>query len=421
MTQHSYLPDIHRLLPQASDAERGLLSSLFLAPLEIGAMCAEKAVRAEWMHLPAHAQIFTVSMELWEKNQPFDFITITQLFRDRGQLDQVGGGAYITELFTFPTAANALSYIEILQEKFTLREIIKVCTEYAARSYDEQDDVPALLAGVEAKIMAIGQRKTSSKRPFSQILMEAIESIEKGEDATADTFSGLDELDRIVRMRRGNFIVISGEAKSGKTALAGTIATNAARNEQRVVIVSLEMNDVEMVKRMIANAGRVNVSLIGRQPSEYDIQGVTRGAKALQHADVEIISDTFDLGGIVARLRQLHARKPLDLVVLDYIQLVEHSTGRKGETRQEIVAQISRTCKRVAGELNCVLVGLSQLNEEGKLRESRAIGQDANAIIAVEKDDKGGRAIRVVAQRNGESNVTADVQWLPQFTKFENK
>src|SRR5580658_9373726 len=148
----SYLPDIHRLLPQAPDAEQGVLSSFLLAPREIGGHCAEKQIKPEHFHLPAHAQIYATLLELWDANKPIDFITLTQVLRDRNQLDQVGGAAFITGLFTFiPTAANASYYIEILQEKYTLREIIKVCTEYAARSYDEQDDVQNLLNDVEAK------------------------------------------------------------------------------------------------------------------------------------------------------------------------------------------------------------------------------------------------------------------------------
>ena len=149
----SYLPDIHRLLPQSPDAEQGVLASFLLAPREIGGLCAEKAIRAEHFHIPAHASIYSVLLELWDANKPIDFITLTQVLRDRGQLDQVGGAAFVTNLFTFlPTAANAAYYAEIVQEKFTLREIIRTCTEYAARSYDEQDDVQNLMDEVEVDI-----------------------------------------------------------------------------------------------------------------------------------------------------------------------------------------------------------------------------------------------------------------------------
>src|SRR5438046_3129204 len=154
----TYLPDTHRLLPQSPDAERGVLSSFLLAPREVGGMCAEKQIKKEHFFIPAHADIYATLLELWDANKPIDFITLTQVLRDRSNLDKVGGAAFVTELFTFlPTAANAGYYIEILQEKYTLREIIKVCTEYAARGYDEQDDVPNLLNDVEAKVFEIAQ------------------------------------------------------------------------------------------------------------------------------------------------------------------------------------------------------------------------------------------------------------------------
>ncbi len=128
----TYLPDTHRLLPQSLDAEKGVLSSFLLAPREIGGLCAEKGVTPLHFHLPTHAEIFDVLMKLWDQAQPIDFIILTQALRDTGKLEAVGGAAFVTELFAFlPTAANASYYIDILQEKHTLREIIRICTQYA--------------------------------------------------------------------------------------------------------------------------------------------------------------------------------------------------------------------------------------------------------------------------------------------------
>src|ERR1700761_1824704 len=115
----TYLPDIHRLLPQAPDAEQGVLSSFLLAPREIGGLCAGKQHKGEHFHIPSHAQIYSTLLELWDSNKPIDFISLTQVLRDRSQLDQVGGPAFVTQLFTFlPTAANAAYYVEILEEKY---------------------------------------------------------------------------------------------------------------------------------------------------------------------------------------------------------------------------------------------------------------------------------------------------------------
>ena len=154
----SYSPDPHRLLPQSPDAEKGVLSSFLIAPRDIGGLCAEKQITKEHFFIPSHAIIYEQLLGMWDRNEPIDFITLTQVLKDKGQLDQCGGAAFVTELFTFlPTAANAPYYVEIVQEKFTLREIIKVCTEFAGRSYDEQDDVPNLLDKVESEVFRIAQ------------------------------------------------------------------------------------------------------------------------------------------------------------------------------------------------------------------------------------------------------------------------
>jgi replicative DNA helicase len=418
----SYLPDIHRLLPQAPDAERGVLSSFLLSPRFVGDLCVEKDITKEHFHYPAHATVYGVMIEFYRENEPLDGIILTQHLRDAGNLDTVGGAHFITELFNhLPTAANAGHYLEIIQEKYDLRELIKVCTEYAARAYDEQGDPQSLLSKAQAATMGLSKATKKKRRPFKELIMDAIRNIESGDDAIADILSGLTDLDRVVKMRRGNMIVIGGTAKSGKTTLAGTIAVNAAiHQKKRVVLVSLEMTDMEMIKRMLAAAGRVNVSKLTNESPDADLAKLITGASRLGECDVEIVSDVYELAAIVTECRKMQIERPIDLIVIDYIQLVDWSTGRREETREQIVGAISNKCKKLAGELNCVLVGLSQLNEGGKLRDSRAIGMDANAILSVDEDAELGRKIRVVAQRSGESNVDINAVWLPKYTLFAN-
>lgn len=414
--------ELQQLLPSAPDAERALLSSFLIAPREVGNLCAERHIGEADFHIPANATIYRHLHKAWSESRSLDLITLTNAVRDAGELDECGGAANLSELGNYPTAAMAGEYIEILSSKTTLRRIHLCCAQFARQAVSGSEDAANLLLSAQTALAGISVRGPVAQKSFRAVLMETVDSIERGDDAAAHIESGIASLDELVRMRRGNFIVIGGEAKSGKTALAGGILAHAAiRQERRCAMFSLEMSAVELVKRCIASEGRVNVAMMGRTPAEHEVAGVHRGVAALANADIELVCDTYELGQIVARARQLHAKKPLDLIVLDYLQLVEFSTGRKGETRQEIVAQISRTCKRMAGEMDCVVVGLSQLNDDGKLRESRAIGQDANAVIAVEKDDNGGRTLRIAAQRNGASGVTAAVQWLPQFTKFQDR
>lgn len=419
----SYLPDIHRLLPQAPDAERGVLSSFMLAPSQIGGICVEKGISEDHFHIPAHATIYELLRELYLANEPIDFITVTQILRDRGQLDRVGGAAFITELFTFlPTAANAGYYIEILQEKFTLRGIVMVCTEYAARAYDEQDDVAGLLAKAQGAIMALSREKQVENVPFQTVVMEAVQSIENGDEAKADVLSGIHTLDSIVKMRNGNLIVIGGAAKRGKTTLGGTIVANAAVHQRkRVAVFGLEMMNIEMAKRLIATEGYVNVSAIGNDPTPEEFDRVVKAATSLIHSDIEAIDDISDWQSLATRARKLHLKRPLNLIMVDYLQLIEWAGEKsRNDTEEAVINKVGRGCKNLATELGCVIIALSQLNENGSLRGSRSIGMHANAVIAVEEPESGGRVIRVVGQRNGQSNQVAPALWLPQFTRFDN-
>src|SRR3954451_18176962 len=172
--------DIHRTLPHSIEAEQGVLGSMLISPREIIAECVEK-INENYFYVPAHQTIYTVLVELWNSNQGIDLITFTQVLRDRNLLETVGGAAFITSLFTFvPTAANVGYYLEIVRDKYILREIISACTEGARRSYEEQDEVDNLLDEVEQRIFAVGEDRFKDEIfSMKDQVMDAIEAIEK--------------------------------------------------------------------------------------------------------------------------------------------------------------------------------------------------------------------------------------------------
>ena len=250
----------------------------------------------EHFHIPAHATIYEVLLELWNANKPIDFITLTQVLRDRNLLDGVGGAAFVTNLFTFlPTAANAAYYIEIVQEKYTLRQIITTCTEYAARSYEEQESVPTLLDEVEQHIFEIAKDRFKAKiQSMKDQVMDAIESIEQLYERRGSITglpTGFGELDKMTDGLHGaEMFVIAARPSMGKTALAMNIAEHvgAEREEAgRDFLAGNEQPAARAAAALLARAGESpararRVSQRARFP-ESDGGGVETGGEQNLH------------------------------------------------------------------------------------------------------------------------------------------
>ena len=450
-----YRPDVHRLLPQSPDAEKGVLCSFLLMPREIGGLCAEKQITPEHFHIPAHGELYKVLLELWDAGKPIDFIILTELLRDRQRLDQVGGAAYVTELFTFlPTSANVGYYLEIVQEKHTLREIIKVCTEYAARSYDEQDNVPNLLDNVEGKIFAIAQDRFKDKTAsMKEQVMQAIHDIEalyerRGQISGLET--GLAEFDRMTDGLHGSeMIVIAARPSMGKTALAMNMAEHVALELKKpVAVFSLEMSTSQLVQRMLCSRARVNLGNIRNGfLSERDFPALTAAASKLAESKF-FIDDTPGLSilELRAKARRLKSQHDIAAIFIDYLQLLRSTSKRAQDSRQLEIAEISSGLKSLAKELNVPIVVLAQLNRnpEGRtgeakgrprlsdLRESGSIEQDADLVgllvreeyyADTDEDKKAaeGKATLIIAkQRNGPVG-DVPLTFLKEFTRFENR
>ena len=450
-----YRPDVHRLLPQSPDAEKGVLCSFLLMPREIGGLCAEKQITPEHFHIPAHGELYKVLLELWDAGKPIDFIILTELLRDRQRLDQVGGPAYVTELFTFlPTSANVGYYLEIVQEKHTLREIIKVCTEYAARSYDEQDNVPNLLDDVEGKIFAIAQDRFKDKTAsMKEQVMQAIHDIEalyerRGQISGLET--GLTEFDRMTDGLHGSeMIVIAARPSMGKTALAMNMAEHVALELKKpVAVFSLEMSTSQLVQRMLCSRARVNLGNIRNGfLSERDFPALTAAASKLAESKF-FIDDTPGLSilELRAKSRRLKSQHDIAAIFIDYLQLLRSTSKRAQDNRQLEIAEISSGLKSLAKELNVPIVVLAQLNRnpEGRtgeakgrprlsdLRESGSIEQDADLVgllvreeyyADTDEDKKAaeGKATLIIAkQRNGPVG-DVPLTFLKEFTRFENR
>src|SRR2546425_3370277 len=258
--------DIHRTPPHSVDAEQGVLGSMLISPRETIAECVEK-INEEYFYVPAHRTIYNVLVDLWNVGQAIDLITFTQVLRDRNLLDSVGGAAFVTSLFTFvPTAANVGYYLEIVRDKYILREIIAACTEGARRSYEEQDEVDNLLDEVEQKIFSVGEDRFKGEMlSMKEQVMSTLESIEKlfeNKGAITGVSTGFRDLDKLTSgLHSSEMSVIAARPSMGKTALAMNIAEHAAIEVKLpVAIFSLEMSAQQLVQRMLCSRARVNLA-----------------------------------------------------------------------------------------------------------------------------------------------------------------
>lgn len=443
--------DIHRTLPHSIEAEQGVLGSMLISPREIIAECVEK-INENYFYVPAHQTIYLVLVELWNGGQGIDLITFTQVLRDRNLLETVGGAAAVTSLFTFvPTAANVTYYLEIVRDKYILRQIIAACTESVRRSFEEQDEVHNLLDEVEQKIFSVGEDRFKGQvLTMKDQVMEAIEAIEQlyeRRGGITGISTGFAELDRMTNgLHQSEMIVIAARPSMGKTALAMNIAEHVAINEKLpVAVFSLEMSSQQLVQRLLCSRARVNLQKVRDGfLAERDFPSLTAAASKLAESQIYIDdSASLSILELRAKARRLKAQKDIKLIVVDYLQLLRSTTRRAQDNRQLEISEISSGLKGLAKELKVPVVVLAQLNRQpeartgGKprlsdLRESGSIEQDADLVgllvrpeIYEEDEDaraeKAGEAELIIAkQRNGPVGEIA-LTFLKEFTRFEDR
>lgn len=439
-----------RLPPHSIEAERGLIGSVLLAPDEWIDRCIEQ-ITEKAFYYPAHQTIYAQVVELKNTGRPIDFITLTQSLRDRSALEMVGGPAAITELQTFtPTAANAGFYLDIVREKYVLREIIRVCTQCATDSYDPGQEVGILLDDVERRVFEIAEARHKVSIPaMRERVLKAIENIEKlyeRKGATTGLSTGFKGIDALTSGLHGSeMIVIAARPSMGKTALAMNIAEHVAVEEKQAVgVFSLEMSADSLVQRMLCSRARVSMSKIRDGfSSQRDFDALTHSASKLADSKI-IIDDTAGLSVLElrAKARRMKNMHDIKLVVIDYLQLLKSTSRKAQDNRQIEIAEISSGIKALAKELDIPIIVLAQLNRKPEerggrprlsdLRESGSIEQDADLVALLvrseyyaddeeDKAEKQGEAELIIAkQRNG---PTGDVKltFIKEFTRFEDR
>jgi replicative DNA helicase len=440
--------------PHSVEAEQGVLGSMLISPRDAIAECVEK-INEEYFYVPAHQTIYNVLVDLWNTGQAIDLITFTQVLRDRNLLEGVGGAAFVTSLFTFvPTAANVGYYLDIVRDKYILRSIIAASTESVRRAFEEQEEVNDLLDEVEQRIFAVGEDRFKGQMlSMKEQVMSTLESIEKlfeNKGAITGVSTGFRDFDKLTSgLHSSEMIVIAARPSMGKTALAMNIAEHAAiQLKLPVAIFSLEMSAQQLVQRMLCSRARVNLAKTRDGfLSEADFPKLTNAASKLAEAKI-FIDDSAGLSilELRAKARRLKAQQDVQLIVVDYLQLLRSTSRRAQDNRQLEISEISAGLKGLAKELKIPIIVVAQLNRNpeirtgsGKgvprladLRESGAIEQDADLVGLLireeyyadsdeERTELEGKAELIIAkQRNGPIGQVK-LTFLKEFTRFEDR
>ncbi|MEI6305644.1 MAG: replicative DNA helicase [Deltaproteobacteria bacterium] len=398
--------DLRKLPPQSLEAEMSILGGILIDNDAINRVL--EMLGPEDFYRESHRKIFQAMMRLSEQREPSDLITMTDMLRKQGELDEVGGAAYLATLVDYvPTAANINYYCKIVKEKSVNRKLISVATEIVTRGYDEQSDVNDLLDEAQKQIYEISENKLRPQYvQVSAIVKDTIkilQSLYDRKEHITGIPTGYIELDNLTAgFQAGDLIIIAARPSMGKTTLALNIAEYASasiHNKKKVptVIFSLEMGKEQLVMRFLASIAKIELGKMrtGHFQSS-DWPRLANAAGALHDAKIFIDdSPAISVLELRSKARRLKSEHNIGLIIVDYLQLMRG--GANPESRQQEISDISRSLKALAKELAVPVIALSQLNRElekradkrpmmSDLRESGAIEQDADVIMFVYRE-----------------------------------
>lgn len=439
-----------RVPPQNIEAEQAVLGAMLIDKEAIAK--ASEILTSSDFYREAHRVIFNAMLELYNKNEAVDMVTVTEILKRDNKLEDIGGLAYITSLANVVlTAANVKYHADIVAEKSVLRQLVRVSTEIAAMGYEANEDVGTLLDTAESRILEISNRKKKADfTPINDVLMESVQNIEKlinNKGGLTGLPSGFADLDKLTSgLHPSDFIILAARPSMGKTALALNIVQNVALRAHKkiggeprsVAFFSLEMSKEQLVNRMLcAEAGIDSQRLRVGEMGDKDWDSLWGACDLMSKAKIYI----DDTAGITvmdmrSRARRLKAEHGLDLIVVDYLQLMQGSGKRNNSgDRQQEVSEISRSLKALARELDVPVLALSQLSRSvearqikrpmlSDLRESGSLEQDADIVAFLYREDyynpeteNKHTELIIAKHRNGPVD-TVNLFFHKQFTKF---
>ena len=438
------MEDINRIPPHSVESEQSILGSIILDKDAI--ITVAETINPSDFYKEAHKIIYESMLSLNSNNEPIDLITLIEELRKEGHLDNIGGISYLTSLSTIvPTTSNVKYYANIVKEKSVMRQLIKASNEIINLGYDASTDVQEILNKAEKSIFDISQEKYGDDiQPINAVLQDTFDMIEKlcteKKEVTGITTGFKDLNKKINGLQRTDLILLAARPAMGKTAFSLNLVQNAAlKGDASVAVFSLEMSKEQLVQRMLSAQSNVELSKIKTGTlGESDWPRIIDGMAVLSEAKI-FIDDTpgIKISEIRSKCRRLKMEKGLDLILIDYLQLMEGEG--KNENRQQEIAKISRSLKILAKELDCPVVALSQLSRSPELRkdhrpilsdlrESGSIEQDADIVMFLYRDEyyhddsekKNIGEVIVAKNRHGETG-NVELVWFGQVQKFADK
>ena len=436
--------ELGKVPPHDIEAEQAVIGSM-LTDKEAVTSCIE-VLKEEDFYREDNKAIYSAILNLYNRAEPIDIITVKSELESMGKFEQVGGLEYLAELpEKVPTTANAIKYIKIVEEKSELRRLIKTANEIIELGYDPTEDVSDIMENAEKKIFNLMQDKNQKGySPIKDVLVESFNKLEElynRKQHITGVPTGFAELDyKTAGLHGSDLILIAARPAMGKSAFALNIAANAAlKANVPVAIFSLEMSKEQMVNRILCSEAMVDSNKVRTGKLEEEDWAKLAGAIGPLSDSNIFIDDTpgISVMEIRAKCRKLKLEKNIGLVVIDYLQLVQGSNKRIGSREQEI-SEISRSLKILAKEINVPVIALSQLSRAveqrpdhrpmlSDLRESGAIEQDADIVMFLYRDDyynqeseKKDIAEVIIVKHRGGSLGNVELLWMGNYTKFVN-
>ena len=434
---------IDRVPPQNIEAEQAVLGAMMIDKEAISK--ATEILRENDFYRQDHRAVYQVIVDLFSKNQAVDMVTVTEALKREGKLEDVGGIQFITYLANaVPTAANITYHAKIVEEKSLLRQLISVSTQIAGSGYEGSEDVNTLLDNAERMILGVSERKISRDfAPIKEVVMSAVDRIDElynKKGGITGIATGFIDFDRLTSgLQASDLILIAARPSMGKTALVLNMAQNIAiREKKSVAFFSLEMSKEQLVQRMLCAEASIDSSRLRiGELEDNDWEKLIWAADSLSRAEI-FIDDTpgITVMEMRAKARRLKVEHNLQLIVIDYLQLMQGSGKKSGENRQQELSDISRSLKALARELNVPVIALSQLSRSvesrqvkrpmlSDLRESGALEQDADLVAFLYREDyydketenKNITELIIAKHRNGPVD-TVKLFFHKQYTRF---